>query len=73
MGALSASSSRKTAQPGRIDPIEDAPLFAKVSGVREGEGLYAYPARLGYWPAAAGLFHRAARFEVEGRWALDVR
>ncbi|WP_242498611.1 hypothetical protein [Nocardioides ganghwensis] len=31
-------------------------LFAKVSGVREGEGLYAYPARLGYWPAAAGLF-----------------
>lgn len=31
-------------------------LFAKVSGVPEGEGLYAYPARLGYWPAAAGLF-----------------
>jgi hypothetical protein len=33
-----------------------AMLFAKVSGVPEGEGLYAYPARLGYWPAAAGLF-----------------
>jgi hypothetical protein len=31
-------------------------LFARVSGVRDGEGLYAYPARLGYWPAAAGLF-----------------
>jgi len=31
-------------------------LFAKVSGVPEGQGLYAYPARLGYWPAAAGLF-----------------
>ncbi|MFC7362652.1 hypothetical protein [Nocardioides astragali] len=31
-------------------------LFAKISGVPEGEGLYAYPARLGYWPAAAGLF-----------------
>lgn len=31
-------------------------LFARVSGVPEGEGLYAYPARLGYWPAAAGLF-----------------
>ncbi len=31
-------------------------LLAKVSGAREGEGLYAYPARLGYWPAAAGLF-----------------
>ena len=33
-----------------------AMLFAKVSGVPAGEGLYAYPARLGYWPAAAGLF-----------------
>ncbi|WP_374456199.1 hypothetical protein [Nocardioides sp.] len=31
-------------------------LFAKVSGVPEGQGLYAYPARLGYWPAALGLF-----------------
>jgi len=31
-------------------------LFAKISGVPEGEGLYVYPARLGYWPAAAGLF-----------------
>lgn len=31
-------------------------LFAKVSGVPEGQGLYAYPARLGYWPAALSLF-----------------
>ena len=31
-------------------------LFARVSGVPDGEGMYAYPARLGYWPAAAGLF-----------------
>lgn len=31
-------------------------LFAKLSGVPEGQGMYAYPARLGYWPAAAGLF-----------------
>ena len=31
-------------------------LFARISGAPEGEGLYAYPARLGYWPAAAGLF-----------------
>ncbi len=33
-----------------------AMLFARVSGVPEGEGLRAYPARLGYWPAALGLF-----------------
>lgn len=31
-------------------------LFARISGVPDGEGLYTYPARLGYWPAAAGLF-----------------
>jgi hypothetical protein len=31
-------------------------LFARISGVPEGEGLYTYPARLGYWPAALGLF-----------------
>ncbi len=31
-------------------------LFARVSGVPAGEGLYAYPARLGYWPAVVGLF-----------------
>jgi len=31
-------------------------VFARISGVPEGEGLYAYPARLGYWPAALGLF-----------------
>lgn len=30
-------------------------LFAKVSGIPDGQGLYAYPARWGYWPAAAGL------------------
>jgi hypothetical protein len=30
-------------------------LFARISGVPEGEGLRAYPERLGYWPAAAGL------------------
>jgi hypothetical protein len=30
-------------------------LFARISGVPEGEGLYTYPARLGYWPAALGL------------------
>lgn len=33
-----------------------AMLFARISGVPAGEGLYAYPARLGYWPAALGLF-----------------
>ena len=31
-------------------------LFARISGVPEGEGLRAYPDRLGYWPAALGLF-----------------
>ena len=31
-------------------------LFARVSGVPEGEGLRAYSERLGYWPAALGLF-----------------
>jgi hypothetical protein len=31
-------------------------LFARVSGVPEGEGLRPYPDRLGYWPAALGLF-----------------
>lgn len=31
-------------------------LFARISGVPPGAGLYTYPARLGYWPAAAGLF-----------------
>ena len=31
-------------------------LFAKISGVPEGEGLRPYPERLGYWPAALGLF-----------------
>ncbi|MBL0749760.1 hypothetical protein JI751_19230 [Nocardioides sp. G10] len=31
-------------------------LFAKISGVPAGEGLRPYPERLGYWPAAVGLF-----------------
>ena len=31
-------------------------LVAKVSGSHPGDGLYTYPARLGYWPAAVGLF-----------------
>ena len=33
-----------------------AMLFARISGVPQGQGLYTYPARLGYWPVAAGLF-----------------
>ncbi len=40
-----------------VSPVRTiAMLFARISGVPEGQGLYAYPARLGYWPAAAGLF-----------------
>ncbi|MCF6376753.1 hypothetical protein L2K70_03975 [Nocardioides KLBMP 9356] len=31
-------------------------LFARVSGVPDGEGLRPYPERLGYWPAALALF-----------------
>ncbi|RNL80324.1 hypothetical protein EFL95_06085 [Nocardioides marmorisolisilvae] len=31
-------------------------LFAKATGSDPAKGLYAYPERLGYWPAAAGLF-----------------
>lgn len=31
-------------------------LFARVSGSDADEGLYRYPERLGYWPAALGLF-----------------
>ncbi len=31
-------------------------LFARISGVPDGEGLRPYPERLGYWPAAVGLF-----------------
>ena len=30
-------------------------LFSRVSGTAPDEGLYRYPARLGYWPAALGL------------------
>lgn len=31
-------------------------LLARATGGDPGKGLVAYPARLGYWPAAAGLF-----------------
>jgi hypothetical protein len=31
-------------------------LFAKLSGSDPDGGMYSYPARLGYWPAALGLF-----------------
>lgn len=31
-------------------------LFAKVSGSDPDEGVFTYPERLGYWPAAVGLF-----------------
>jgi hypothetical protein len=31
-------------------------LLAKVSGTDAERGLYTYPARLGYWPAAVGLY-----------------
>ena len=31
-------------------------LFARLSGSDPDVGLYAYPARLGHWPAAVGLF-----------------
>ena len=31
-------------------------LFAKVSGGDPDRGMFDYPARLGYWPAALGLF-----------------
>lgn len=31
-------------------------VFARLSGGDPDEGLYAWPARLGYWPAAVGLF-----------------
>jgi hypothetical protein len=30
--------------------------FAKVSGTDPDNGVFTYPARLGYWPAAVGLF-----------------
>lgn len=31
-------------------------LFARIAGSDPDDGLYTYPARLGYWPAALGLF-----------------
>lgn len=40
-----------------ISPVRTISMvFARVSGVPAGEGLRPYPARLGYWPAALGLF-----------------
>ena len=30
--------------------------IAKATGGDPGKGVYAYPARLGYWPAAVGLY-----------------
>ena len=31
-------------------------LFARLSGRAEDQGLFAFPERIGYWPAAFGLF-----------------
>ena len=40
-----------------ISPVRSINLaFARLSGSDPGHGLYDYPARLGYWPAAVGLF-----------------
>lgn len=40
-----------------ISPVRTLNLaFAKLTGADPTQGLYAYPARLGYWPAAIGLF-----------------
>ena len=40
-----------------ISPVRTINLaFAKVSGSDPDRGLLAYPERLGYWPAAVGLF-----------------
>ena len=40
-----------------ISPVRTINLaFARLSGSDPGHGLYDYPARLGYWPAAVGLF-----------------
>jgi len=40
-----------------ISPVRTVnTLFARVSGSDPDRGLYTYPERLGYWPAAVGLF-----------------
>ena len=40
-----------------ISPVRTINLaFAKVSGSDPDQGVYAYPERLGHWPAAIGLF-----------------
>jgi len=40
-----------------ISPVRTLNLaFAKLTGSDPSKGLYAYPEKLGYWPAAAGLF-----------------
>jgi hypothetical protein len=40
-----------------ISPVRTINLvFAKLSGSDPDRGIYTYPARLGYWPAAFGLF-----------------
>lgn len=40
-----------------VSPVRTLNLFfARITGASPGRGLYAYPERLGYWPAAAGLF-----------------
>ena len=40
-----------------ISPVRSINLaFARLSGSDPDHGLYDYPARLGYWPAAVGLF-----------------
>ncbi|GAA2155393.1 hypothetical protein GCM10009844_42410 [Nocardioides koreensis] len=40
-----------------ISPVRTINLaFARLSGSDPDRGLYDYPARLGYWPAAVGLF-----------------
>ncbi len=40
-----------------ISPVRTINLaFARLSGSDPDNGLYEYPARLGYWPAAVGLF-----------------
>ncbi len=40
-----------------ISPVRTINLaFAKLAGSDPDEGLYRYPERLGYWPAALGLF-----------------
>lgn len=40
-----------------ISPVRTLNLaFARLTGADPTTGLYTYPARLGYWPAAVGLF-----------------